>query len=64
MGVAVMTSMCGLKPFLPQRRALLHPEAVLLVHDRQSQLVEIDALLNQGVRADGDVDVALFYLLL
>ena len=32
------------------------PKAVLLVHNRQAQLVEFDILLQQSVRADGHVN--------
>ncbi len=58
MGVAVMMSWCGRRPcfcaLLPQRHALLHAEAVLLVDDDQRQAREVDALLEQRMRADGD----------
>ena len=35
-------------------RALLHPEAMLLVHDREPQLGDLHLGLEQGVRADHD----------
>src|SRR5262249_41505089 len=38
--------------------ALLDTEAVLLVDDRQPEVGELDALLDQGVRADQEVDLA------
>ena len=38
---------------LAQGVALLHAEAVLLVHHRQPQPLKLDALLDQRVRADG-----------
>jgi hypothetical protein len=37
--------------------ALFDAEAVLLVHDRDREITELDALLDQGVRADDDVCV-------
>jgi hypothetical protein len=40
-----------------ERRALLHPEAVLLVNDDQAQLGELHALLQQRVRAHHDASV-------
>ena len=41
-----------------QRQSLLHAEAVLLVHDGQAKLAELDAGLEQSVCADENVDVA------
>ena len=40
---------------LGERGALLDPEAVLLVHHRDCEVAELEALLDQGVRADDDV---------
>ena len=61
-GVAVITSWCGNRPsdrpFLAQLQALVHAEAVLLVDDRQREALERDVLLEQRVRADGDLDRA------
>ena len=55
-----MTSVSGvLAPFSLKTVALPHPEAVLLVHDDQREVVELDALLDQGVRPDNDVGLAL-----
>ena len=39
---------------LGERRALLDAEAVLLVDDRDGEVGELDLLLDQRVRADGD----------
>ena len=36
----------------------MHAEAMLLVDDGEAEVAELDALLKQGVRADGDVDLA------
>ena len=41
-----------------ERQALVHAEAVLLVDDGQRQVVEVDAFLEQRMRADDDVDRA------
>ena len=41
-------------PLPDQRRALLDPEPVLLVDDREPQPMKRDALLHQRVRADGE----------
>ena len=41
--------------FLAQGRALTHAEAVLLVDDGESQARELDAALEEGMRADEDV---------
>ncbi len=40
---------------LDERRALLDAEAVLLVDDRDGEVAELEALLDQRVRADDDV---------
>ena len=53
-GVAVMCRTCGARPSV-ERRALLDAEAVLLVDDRDREVAELDALLDQRVRADDDV---------
>ncbi len=45
--------------FLHQLEALHHAEAVLFVHDDQAQIVELDLLLDQRVRADHQVRAAL-----
>jgi hypothetical protein len=62
MGVAVITSMSGtpVRPLVPQRRPLLDTEAVLLVDDDHSQRSEHHIVLDQGVRADHDVDGPVF----
>ena len=57
-GVAVITSTSGCRPFAPSVAALQHAEAMLLVDDDQGQRAELDVLLHQRVRADDQVDVA------
>ena len=58
-GVAVMTSTCGgTLRLAAQGVALLDAEAVLLVDDDQAEVVELDAVLDQRVRADDDAGVA------
>ena len=42
----------------PQLVSLLHPEPVLLVDDHHAELVELDRVLQQRVRADDDADLA------
>ena len=42
---------------LHQRLSLLDTEAVLLVDDRDGEIAQLDALLDQRVRADHDVDL-------
>ena len=46
-------------PLLAERRALAHTEAVLLVHDREPELLERHAVHNERVRADDDVEGAV-----
>ena len=41
-----------------ERQALVHAEAMLLVDHREAEIGEIDALLEQRMRADRDVDLA------
>ena len=53
-GVAVMCSTCGARPCV-ERLALLDAEAVLLVDDGDREVAQLDALLDQRVRADDDV---------
>ena len=43
---------------LPERRALPHPEAMLLVDDRQAEPLERDGLLDERVRADDHLELA------
>ena len=43
---------------LDERAPLAHAEAVLLVDDGDGEIVEVDLLLDQGVRPDDDVRVA------
>ena len=50
----------GICPFLAQRRALRYAEAVLLVHHDKAQLFKLHVLLNDGVRADDNVDFAVY----
>ncbi len=55
MGVAVMTRRCGrLLALGAQGVALFDAEAVLLVDDDQAEVVELDLVLDQRVRADDD----------
>ncbi len=42
----------------------MHAEAMLLVDDRQAQLLELDVLFEQRVRADDDVHQARGHQLL
>ena len=58
-GVAVMTRMSTASPFWPERQALVHAEAVLLVDDGKAEVAERDVLLEQRMGADDDVDRAL-----
>ena len=43
-----------------EREALVHAEAMLLVHDREREIAEFDLLLEQRMRADQQVEVAGF----
>ena len=56
MGVAVNNHVRPVA-FLNQRLALQHAKLMLFIHDRQAQTFECHAFLNQGVRADSDLDV-------
>ena len=58
-GVAVITSTSGVHALLHQPQPLQHAEAMLLVDDGEAQLLELDVLLEQRVRADDDVHQAL-----
>ena len=59
-GVAVMTSRCGgVFRLGPQRVALLHAEAVLLVDDHEAEVEELDLVLDQRMGADDDAGVAV-----
>ena len=49
-----MSSTCGARP-CASALALLDAEAVLLVDDRDREVAQLDALLDQRVRADDDV---------
>ena len=42
----------------PQQQALVHAEAVLLIDDHETQALELDALLKQGVCADRNLRAA------
>ena len=42
-----------------ERQALVHAEAMLLVHDRDAEIVERDAFLEQRMGADRDLDAAV-----
>ena len=54
-GVAVITSTSGMHALLHQSEPLQHAEAMLLVDDREPQLLELHVLLEQRVRADHHV---------
>ena len=45
--------------FAPQSQPLLHSELVLLIHNDQAQLMELDRGLEQRMRADGEFRIAL-----
>ena len=57
-GVAVITSTSGCAPFARSVARCMHAEAMLLVDDDQPELVELDRLLGERVRADDEVDRA------
>src|SRR2546428_1464172 len=44
------------RPLLPECRPLADAEAVLLVHDRETEPLERDALFDERVRTDRDID--------
>src|SRR2546427_2898494 len=44
--------------FFAERRALPNAETVLLINDRKTETLERDALLDQRVRADDDLELA------
>src|SRR5205823_6078348 len=46
----------GARSLLAERRALADAKAVLLVDDGEAEPLERDVLLDEGMRADGDVD--------
>ena len=56
-GVAVSTSMSTASPLRGERVALMHAEAMLLVDDREREVLERDILLEQRVRADQEIDL-------
>ena len=41
-----------------ERKALMHPEAVLFVDDREAEIAEGDILRHERMRADDDVECA------
>ena len=57
-GVAVITSTSGGVPLRAQEVALLHAEAVLFVDDDNAERGERDALVDEGVGAHDNVDLA------
>ena len=60
-GVAVMWSACGARPVGSlgvERGALADAEAVLLVHHDHGEVPELHAVLDQGVRADHQLERA------
>ncbi len=40
--------------FVEQRKTLVDPEAMLLIHDGEAQTRKADALLHQGMRPDDE----------
>ena len=64
MGVAVITSTSGSLAmpfgtgFSHELEALLHAEAMLLVDDDEAEIVKVDLLFDERVRADGEVGFA------
>ena len=58
-GVAVRVSTSTSRAQLLQLLLLPHAEAMLLVDDHQAEVPELDVLLDELVRADGDVDGAV-----
>ena len=54
MGVAVISRTCGDGPFAAERLALGDAEAMLLVDDREAQVLERDGVLDERVGADDD----------
>ena len=59
MGVAVMVSTSDLGSHLFEALLVGDAEALLLVHDDESELLEGNVLLNESVGADDDIDLAL-----
>ena len=57
-GVAVITSTSGIRPFRTQRRALHDAEAMLFVDDGEPERAEVHRALHERVRADDQMDVA------
>ena len=57
-GVALITSTCGAKPFGDHAHAVGHAEAMLLVDDDEAEIVKRDLVLEKRVRADDDVEFA------
>jgi len=49
----------GALALLPDRQALTHTEAVLLIDNRERQVLELDALLDQRVRSNEDRELSL-----
>ena len=60
-GVAVITSTSGSSPLPPEQRALLDTEPVLLVDHRDAEVAELGVAVEQRVRADEDVDLAVLH---
>ena len=59
-GIGVALMLMHVHALLEVLEALLvlDAEALLLVHDDQAQILELDVLRKQAVGADGDVDLA------
>jgi len=58
-GVAVITSRCGLEPFARRRRAAPR-QSVLLVNNGELQRLELHRRFNQRMGADDYLDAAVF----
>jgi hypothetical protein len=43
-------------PFAAEATALVNPKAMLLINDGDGEVVKLNAILNQGVRTNHNVD--------
>jgi hypothetical protein len=50
--------MWWLRALLPERLALVHSEAMLLIDDHEAKVEEFDVVAEQGVRSDHDARTA------
>ena len=51
----------GIEPFFSHRRPLLNPEAVLFVNHGQTQALQFNVTLNDGVGTNQDIDLSSFF---